>query len=531
MRIPLPKISNWAPILRWGLLMGALASSLRTMASAEMPYSMWFGIAAILWAGALGLNLPAVGISLGLFFLRYASFVAPVVQITSGKWYLTTIATVGFTFWESAPLWVAGTVGIWLIRRNEIPGWLTGTIVASLHLVLALWLPRPYYFSWGAPLLSRCPEIIWMFGGDMVAALLLGWLCVVFRAVVFDWTSLFQSIWIAAAPVPVALISVLAYGQWSARLIESPKLTHDVIAVQGGIPPFSGGFAVTSERTLTPSMLYSSLNPDLLLYPEVMVQVGSGLDPDEPKRAETRHIAMMGLCMAVPYSQVLMGARDWKTNRAYFTDVINGKPAVLWRDAIERVPFLDVWPKWAKNWQKYGFSGPGINPPESTPRMGVIVKDDSLSAATHGLKRAGELEIAMSGEIRRPSIVRRVLASKTTLALVNPSTAGWYGVMEGRGATLQANAKAMELGVPLYRVGQNVGTGLYVPWLTSSNDEIVKWYGHGIMRFRARLNPVQSATGFSRVFRHLADLSPLLLIGSLLCVGWIFRAQRYVRAS
>lgn len=148
---------NWAPVFRWVLLVGGVASSWWTMSSGEMPFSMWLGIGAIVLAGAYGAALGVVAAALGLFFLRYALFLTPVcVSIEQPNW-AAVLTTVLFTLWESAPLWVAGTVGVWALRRKDVPTWAVGTLAAATHLTLAAWLPRPYYFSWGAPLLSRFP--------------------------------------------------------------------------------------------------------------------------------------------------------------------------------------------------------------------------------------------------------------------------------------------------------------------------------------------------------------------------------------
>lgn len=513
---------DWAPLLRWVFFLGGLGSSWWTMASGEMPFSMWFGIASIILAGGLGLNLGLVGLGLGLFWLRYALFLAPILLQFQQPWWVTGPLVLGFTFWESAPLWVAGLVGVWALRRRSIPTWAVFALVVGLHLTLAAWLPRPYYFSWGAPLLSRFPSGVWMFGVDFFAALTLGWVCLVARIIVSGTRSLERTAVLAAAPLAVLLVCLLAHQQWESKSESAAKDTHSIITVQGALPPFSGGFAVTSDRLLTPVITYSSLRPDFILFPECIAQVAGKLDPMDEKSVAMRHYTAITTAIAAPYSQVAFGIRDWNTNRTYYTDIVNGKPDVLWKDQEFRTPFVDKWPvSMTPLVARFGFrSEEQIIDPAKTASMGIYCPD---KGSPNGLKEISRGVILMSGEIRRPSVVNRVRAEGTAKVLVNPTIAGWLGGRELQGSLLQANARAMELGMTLYRAGQLGGTGIYVPWQEATFEDMVQSYGPGIGRYKARIpQGPRFATGYTAVFWGASTLAPFVV---LLTMMWLLLPQ------
>jgi len=502
---------NWAPIFRWVLFLGGLGSSWWTMASGEMPYSMWLGIAAIILAGGLGLNLAITGIGLALFFLRYAMFLTPLVMHFGQPWWVYVPLTLGFAIWESAPLWVAGVVGVWTLRRRSIPGWAVFALVVGIHLSLAVWMPRPYYFSWGAPLVARFPAGVWMFGVDLFAALTLGWVCLIVRAATIGNRSLYASISIAAAPLAALLLCMAFYENWVGTAQTAEKETHNVITIQGALPPFSGGFAVTSDRLLTPVVLYSALQPDLLLFPECITQAAGGLDENEPLAVSKRHFGSITTAIAAPYSQVAFGMRDWNTNRIYFTDIADGKPDVFWKDVEYRTPFVDQWPKRLTPLvSNFGFrNSEQIVPAEKTRGMGLYVRD---AKATNGLRLVGRSLILMSGEIRRPLIVQKARADKKALVAMNPNIGGWMGAQELRGSVLQANARALELGMILYRAGQLGATGIFVPWQESAAEDAVAYFGPGMARYRARLpKGDRYATGFTTVFWISLYLGPWIV--------------------
>lgn len=318
---------------------------------------------------------------------------------------------------------------------------------------------------------------------------------------------------VAGAPLAVLLVSAAAYEAWAGSMIGAPKETHDVVAVQGGLPPFAGGFATTSERLLTPVILYSSLHPDLVIFPECIVQAGGNLDKSDQQSTAKRHYSAAGLGIASPYSQVLYGVRDWTTSRIYFTDLIDGKPEVTWKDLEFRTPMVDAWPKALTHMVRtFGFrSAEQIAPAQRTPNIGLLIRDETQP---RGLRRIGSGLICMSGEIRRPLQVRRVRTDPSLTVAINPSVAGWLGKNEAQGSLLQANARAMELGLTLYRVGQRDSTGLFIPWLPNTPDECVKRFGPGSLRFKARLPLTRGATGFTSLFWVFLYLAPFVLAGT-----------------
>jgi len=509
---------DWAPVLRWVFFLGGLGSSWYSMASGDMPFTMWLGLTGIILAGGLGLNLAIVGAGLGLFFLRYALFLAPLLMQFQQPWWVTGPLVLGFTLWESAPLWVAGAVGVWALRRRSVPTWAVFVLVAGIHLSLVGWLPRPYYFSWGASLLSRFPSGVWMFGVDLFAAITLGWICVVARTITQGHRTLERTITVAAAPFAVLAVCLLVHQQWESKCESAAKDTHSVITVQGAMPPFSGGFAVTSDRLLTPVVVYSSLRPDFLLFPECIAQVAGRLDGMDEKATAMRHVTAVTTAIAAPYSQVAFGVRDWNTNRTYFTDIVNGKPDVLWKDEEFRTPFVDQWPvKMTPLVARFGFhSEEQIMAPKRTASMGLFCADKD---SPNGLKEISRGVVLMSGEIRRPAIVGRIRAEWTAKVLINPSIAGWLGGRELQGSILQANARAMELGMTLYRAGQLGGTGIYVPWQDVSMDDIVQSYGPGIGRYRARIpQGPRFATGYTSIFWAGVNFAPFAV---LLTLAWL----------
>lgn len=515
---------NWAPLLRWTLFLVGLGSSWWTMASGEMPYSMWLGIAGIILAGGFGLSLGLVGLGLGLFFLRYALFVAPIVMQFNQPWWVTGPLVLGFTLWEAAPLWVAGTVGVWALRREKVPTWAVFALAAGLHLSLAAWMPRPYYFSWGAPLLSRFPAGVWMFGVDLFGALTLGWLCLVARTVTCGNRTLQRTAVLAAAPLVVLSLCMVVHQVWEGKSEAAAKDTHSVITVQGAMPPFSGGFAVTSDRLLTPVVAYSSLRPDFILFPECITQVASKLDGLDEKSVAMRHYNSVTTAIAAPYSQVAFGVRDWNTNRVYYTDIVGGKPDVLFKDMEFRTPFVDKWPVSVTPLvARFGFhSEEQIGNPQKTATTGLYAQD---AKSPNGLKEISRGVILMSGEIRRPSIIHKVRAEGTAKVLLNPSIAGWMGQRELRGSILQANARALELGMTLYRAGQLGGTGIYVPWQDSSADELVQSFGPGIGRYRARIpQGDRFLTGYTAVFWAAMYAAPVVVLLTLL---WLLLPERF----
>lgn len=145
--------------------------------------------------------------------------------------------------------------------------------------------PQPHTSPWPrgrlapttSPGVRPCCPVPW--GGldvrfNLLAALALGWICIAARAMTLGNRTFSRTLAIAGAPLAVLLLSAAVYESWVGSMIGAPKETHDVVAVQGGLPPFAGGFATTSERLLTPVILYSSLHPDLVIFPECIVQAG-----------------------------------------------------------------------------------------------------------------------------------------------------------------------------------------------------------------------------------------------------------------
>lgn len=515
---------NWGKPIRWALLLGGLASTWWTMGSGEMPYCAWLGIASVIFSSALGVPLAVAGGALGLFFLRYALFLTPIARMgLQNSWGVSFAITIAFAVWEAAPLWVAGALGMWGLRRRSIPGWALLLLVAFAHVTLAAWLPRPYDFSWGAIFLSRFPSGIWMFGADLLAGLVLGWLCLAARFFVDadeHWS--FKSVLITGvAPVVILGSCEFAFAWWRADMLKAPKERHEVIALQGGVAPFAGGFAFESERGLLPVVLFSSLRPDLLMLPENFAQVVDPLDPKDEISEQKRHVAAVGMGIAAPYSQVLFGIRDWNTSRIYFTDLVNDKPDVLWKDMEHRRLFLDYWPSWADGLVKqYGFKqGEQLRPAQRTPMLSLLIRDETQP---RGLRRIGSGLIAMSGEARFPRLVEKIRNDKSVTVLLNPTIGGWLGVPETRGSVLQANARSMELGLMTYRAGQLAGTGFFVPWQATGDE--VQQLGPGILRFNARVPLARPGTGYTKVFWASIYAAPFGLL--FLALGLILNALR-----
>lgn len=489
-----------------------------------MPTSAWLGIAAILMGSGLGVGLTPTAGALALFFLRYALFLAPIAKgLDANTWAFAGLATLLFTVWEALPLWLAGAFGAWALKRRSIPGWALVLMVAALHLSLAAWVPRPYEFSWGAMFGHAMPGGIWLFGSDLLGGLALGWICLVVRVLMEErvaWRTLLLT---AVAPVVLVGLGTMGYDSWCGAMIATPKNTETVIAVQGDLPPFAGGFVIEAKRALVPVVLYSMLKPDLVMFPEDMIQVADGLDPDSKDATLRRGYTATGTGVAAPYSQVLYGVRDWTTARAYFTDLVNGKPDVLYKDVEMRTPFVDHWPSmFTPIMEAHGFTGKHqIRPAEKTPTMGLMIHDDSQE---RGLRRVGTGLITLGNEVRDPLLVRKVRATPDAGALLNPNIGGWLGMGEARGADLQARARSIELGLLLYRAGQKANTGFFSPWENAAGD--VQSVGPGILRFSGRVPVHGKATGYTAAFWTALYMAPaiflmLLVVTLAIEFGWI----------
>ncbi len=499
----------------------------------ETGWLIPLGIAGLVIAGIRGISWPLVLLALPIYALRYLIYMAPLflgIGMSNTK---TFVALLGTATWEAFPVLVAVGVGLHLVRRKAPIGAMF-LIVAGLFTGLAVWLPRPYTFSIVAPIYREIPGMIWAFGNDLTAGLLLGMVFVL-------------GVWLAR---PVALKSMLisalgatavlglthvGYLRWQGQCggMSRKVVEHDVMAIPGALPPFIANFKGMSDRALYPMVLFSGMKPDLIMGPENLVQADKTLDPDDETSTTQRHVTAIGTAIAVPYSQSLFGARDHHTSRIYFSDIVNQKPRVQWKDLEKRSPGVDYTIPWLNKAFTKDYL-PSIKPAKDLPLMDLWKRRGSLDASVEdgGLSRVSRAVITMSGELRDPHLVRKVVKDPSITAAMNPNIGGWLGNLEAVGASIQARARLLELGLIGYRVGQSAGTELIVPWLDQTAPATIA-PNKAFIRFASPLPYQRLDTGYTAGLWLLAlylvpavslALLALWLLGSLVPAAYRLRA-------
>lgn len=502
------------------LVLAGCVLAILGLRTGDAPLLTWLGIALILVGGVQGaswwLTLPA----LALTPLAFASFLLPITKYGMGQsWPVALSVGVGFTIWEALPVLIGGGAAIWAARNSRCPAWMVFMLPLGLTTALSVWVPRPYHLSFGGGFIESFPELIWLLGSDLCAGLAMGTLALAATAIHRLLRP--REAVLALTPLMALFVAVLGFKGYATRAELAPKENHRVMAIQGGLAPWSGGFAVQSKRALYPMIVFSSLKPDLVIFPENFIQTATDADPDSASAVEQRHYHAIGMGISVPYSQVLFGVRDFETSRLYFSDLIDGKPQVTWKDLWGRIPFVDVWPKFAQSLMgKLGRSTNKIlKAPEREALMGLYSRDETKE---NGLQPIGKALVLASGEIRAPRLIERLQEQKDIVVGLNATVAGWCGPNESRASLLQANARLMELGLVGYRVGQLSGTEFFVPW-RNARDE-VKSLGNGNLTFTARIPKHRLATGYTSFFWLFAFYgTPILALGAL---AWFWLAQR-----
>jgi hypothetical protein len=214
--------------------------------------------------------------------------------------------------------------------------------------------------------------------------------------------------------------------------------------------------------------------------------------------------------------------RDFTTSRIYFSDIVNGKPRVQWKDLAKRTPGVDVTIPVIQKLLTKDYL-PAIAPPQSLPTMEMWKHETTPDTVFHedeitGLKRISRAVICMSGEIRDPKLVRQIARDNEITAIMNPNIGGWLGAHEAIGASTQAKARLLELGLIGYRVGQTAGTELVVPWLDDAAPSAMA-ANKAFLRLRAPLPFQRVETGYTGGLWLVAlFLAPLA--GVLALLGW-----------
>jgi len=515
------RVANLLPLLlNLAVYLASISALWAGAWKGDQGWSIPLGIAGLVFVGVRGLAWPLVLAALPLYALRYLVFMAPMmlgIGMSNAK---SVIAMLGGAAWEAAPLIVAVGVGILLTRRRTPVGAMF-LIVVGLFTGLAVWLPRPYTFSVVAPIYKEVPGLIWAFGNDLTAGLLLGMVFVLCTWLVHPIPM--KSMLISAGSAALLLIGThSAYNRWQGQCggMSRKVVEHDVMAIPGGLPPFIANFKAMSDRALYPMVLFSAMKPDLIMGPENLIQADKILDPEDDSSIAQRHITAIGTAVAVPYSQCLFGARDHRTSRIYFSDIVDKKPRVQWKDLGKRTPGVDYTIPGVNKYFTKDYL-PTIQPAKSLPLMDLW-KRTSIEDGTPDegkLSKVSRAVVAMSGELRDPRLVRTVIKDPSITAVMNPNIGGWLGNMEAVGASVQARARLLELGLIGYRVGQTAGTELIVPWLDGEAPSTVA-PNKAFLRFTAPLPYQRLETGYTAgLWVFALYLAPI--VGTALLLMWL----------
>lgn len=514
-------------LLRYGVL--AFGATLLWLAGVDGGEG-WFlpaGLLVVALSAFLRVPLWLVAIGSMAWSLRYLAFLLPLLKGAANlPWAKVLPAWIAASAWEALPFTAALLAGVVLARRNA-KGWTVMLVTAAIWTGLSIWVLRPYGFAPVAPVFRALPGLIWTFGCDLAGGLLLGW-GIMILSWAFRPTTGKEIGWALGATAFVLLTTHMGYQHWTKRCSGmARKVTpHEVVAIPGAMPPFAANFSAQTDRLIYPMVLNSSTLPDLVMAPENAIQANVAMDPPDENSVTQRHVTAIGIGIGVPFSQALYGVRDITTARVYFTDLVDGKPRVQWKDLERRIPGLDYpIPKVQKFFPSEAYT-PAIRPAEKTPLMDLWKrKPDSASPNGVSLTKMGRALICMSGEIRNPRLLDKMQDRTITVAM-NPNISGWLGYPEGVGASIQAKARLLELGLLGYRVGQNSGTELVVPWVL---DEIPTTISprKEFLRFQAPVPAIRIPTGYELLGSQLAHV--VVSLGALLLVAFLLRGFSFMR--
>jgi len=486
---------------------------------------MGFLLAAL--AGALDVPLLLVGITTTVWAFRYFTFILPLFRgAASLSWPKTILLWSGLSLWEALPSVTAITLGLLLIRKQAKPVTIF-VVVAGIWSGLSIWMLRPYAFEPAAVLFVSLPAMIWAFGSNLAGGMILGWGMLLIRwiKVPVKRSEIIYSIGIAFAVLGGVQ---LGYQQWLGRCngMSRKVVEHKVIAIPGGMPPFAANFAGQSNRAIYPMIMLSSTLPDLVMAPENEIQVNSAVDPQNEMSALQRHLTAIGIGVGVPFSQALYGVRDFNTSRIYFTDIVNGKPRVQWKDLEKRVPGIDYQIPYIQKYFPCPGYTPAINKAAVKPLMELWRRTEDANASDGiALEPISKGIITMSGEIRDPKLVLKVRNDPRITAALNPTISGWMGYLESTGASVQAKGRLLELGLIGYRVGQLSGTELVVPWLAGEVPVAIS-PSKDYLRFGAPLPYSRIETGYTKLgWQFALYIFPIAALVLLL----LFVASRSIR--
>ena len=513
-------LANWARPLVPALWLAGAGALWWGGGRGEAGWLLPLGVALIAVAACKGLPWPLALLTLPIYAFRYLMVLVPPflgAGVSQGKSLVVLLAT---ATWEALPVLVGVGLGVLLVRKRAAE-WVLFLVVAGSFTGISVWLPLPYGLSTMAPATQELPGLVWALGVDLTGGLLLG--CVF---VVGNWlvqpTRGRVILAFGGGLCLVLWVSQLGYQKWQGQCsgLSRKVVEHDVMAIPGGLPPFASNFKAMSDRALYPMILFSASRPDMIIGPENLVQSNTALDPNNEASTLQRHITAIGMSIAVPFSQSLFGVRDHTTSRIYFSDISNNKPRVQWKDLARRNPGVDypvpvLQRFFAKDYE------PAIGAPKAQPVIELWRRPTAQEDVYHldeagGLRRISRAVICMSGELRDPQLVRRVAADNQITVAINPNIGGWMGPLEAAGASTQARARLLELGLLGYRVGQLAGTELVVPWLDDQAPTAVapnKTY----LRFRAPLPYQRVETGYTAFSWKLGFfVLPALGVASLL---------------
>jgi len=492
------------------------------------------GILGLVAAGFQGVPWSLVLALIPIGALHYIFFLLPPMVGAGLGLPKALVAILGAAVWESAPLLAAVGLGALLNRpRHQAPLWVSFLVVAGAYCGISVWLPRPYGFAFAAPIVQEVPGLVWAFGCDLAGGLLLG-----MAFVILGWLRRSVPVKTMALVVLSALattsLAQSGYRMWQGQCagISRKVVDHDVLAIPGGLPPFISNYKTMSDRALYPMILFSAMQPDLIMGPENLIQANTVVDPDTEDSTLQRHITSIGTAVAVPFSQALFGVRDFHSSRVYFSDIQGDKPRVQWKDMEKRTPGVDVTIPWVQGLFSKTYM-PSIAAPVKTPLMDLWKRGTSPYDAfhedevIHGLTKVSRAVICMSGEIRNPRLVQKIAGDKSITSVMNPNIGGWLGVHEAMGSSVQARARLLELGLIGYRVGQTADTELVVPWLEDSLPAAMA-PDRAFLRFHAPLPYQRVETGYTGGL-WIAALYLVPLAGLMALLGWVISAVPALR--
>lgn len=508
---------------RWAMLLSGMCIFWAGMAQGDSPYLSWVGLTLILGAGALGTGMWACALALVIGVMRNIIWAIPVLRaVLQRSWPQSLLVQGGFALWESFPLVIGSLAGLYLIRKRS-PLWSVLLVPAGLMVGLDTWTPRPYGVSFGAMFVDQLPGAVWLLGAEILGGLALGWSLLTW-AVILQERRLNQVLLVVSVPLALLGAGEILRADYCARMLVRPKVEQDVIALQGAVAPFGSGYALMYERALYPMIVFSGLKPDLVILPENMVQVNHTLDKRDETSTLQRHFTAVGMAVAVPYSQVAFGVRDFTTSRIYWSQLNpEGKPDVSWTDMRRRSFGVDYTPSFVPGaLRRMAWGETGIRTPNRVENMNLLARDAGVAS---GIKTIGKAIPLMSGEMRDPLLFLRIRSDDAVTVALNPSISGWMGAGESRTASVQAKARCLELGLVGYRVGQLSGTEFILPWRDTVDE--VSNLGKGCLRFKAHLPTYRANTGFTAVFWVVSFfLLPLFSVAALIAIwmgnkGWI----------